>query len=381
MASGQGVGRTTGWRSVGRRVRRLSPRRLVALQTPPARHERALAAVEAVEAAEPWLPTAQEPVAMVAGDRIIARSDLPEWARTMLPSPWRHLWDPQDPGLEPITTTSGAQAIVRAKYDLSDGVKLRVAYEEPHVIVGVLPHAPFGSCGVTRTVRAHAVVGRFAPDLIPPLVTFGEVGPAGRYVVERWVDGRPLMTPSRLADALPQVIDGLTRVHDGYGISEMRLSRWAPRLAKDWASLADSGLVPADLHRQVTALIDRDAALRASWTHGDPVASNVIRAVDESIVLVDWENARHAPVMVDAAKLHVFAADPDATLEQVQRGLGRRTSGRSGYSPAEELALAHARTLAGHPRRVARLVGHAREARETDQAARRVERLAATLAA
>lgn len=107
MASGQGVGRTTGWRSVGRRVRRLSPRRLVALRTPPARYERALAAVEAVEAAEPWLPTAQEPVAMVAGDRIIARSDLPEWARTMLPSPWRHLWDPQDPGLEPITATSG----------------------------------------------------------------------------------------------------------------------------------------------------------------------------------------------------------------------------------------------------------------------------------
>lgn len=120
------------------------------------------------------------------------------------------------------------------------------------------------------------------------------------------------MTPARLADALPQVVDGLTRVHDGYGISEMRLSRWAPRLAKDWAALADSGLVPEDLHRQVVALIDRDAALRASWTHGDPVASNVIRGDDGGIVLVDWENARHEPVMVDATKLHVFAADPDA---------------------------------------------------------------------
>lgn len=340
----------------------------------------ALVAVAEVEALETILPTARERH-LVGGGRILARPDLPARLHSMLPSPWRHHWDPTDPVLEQVDADTGADLVVRAKYDLSPTVKLRAAYDGAGLVLGVLPVGAAGSCGATRTVRAHVLLGRYAPDLAPELVSFGETRASGRYVIERWVDGRPLMTPARLARAVPEIVEGLQGLHAGHGISRIRLSRWAPDLAADWAVLRGGDLVPEPLGRRVAELIQRDGTLRCSWTHGDPVSSNVLET-ESGIVLIDWENAATAPVMVDGAKLHLFAGEPRATLSIVLAGLGAvgpTASGEHAYSPQEELALVHARALTAHPGRAAQLVGHPRAEAHARQGRRRVERLAEAL--
>lgn len=341
----------------------------------------ALAAVRAIEKEQAALPPAL-PSELLAVDRLIAREDLPARVRTMLPSPWRHRWDPQDPAFVRFRESIAADLIVQAKYDLGPTVKLRAAYGEAGLVLGVLPEKASGVRGVSRTIQAHVVVGRYAPHLIPPLVAFGEVEASICYVLEKWVDGRPLMTSGRLAGAVPAVVAALQEVHRGYGSTRMPLSRWAPDLSADWAALGGTGLVPQPLLDQVAALIDRDATLRCSWTHGDPVSSNVVMT-DEGVVLIDWENAGNAPVMIDGAKLHLFADAPQETLATVLESLGHQAGrglGGSVYSPQEELALVHARSLAIHPRRAARLAGHAREEKYAQQSRRQVERLAEALA-
>lgn len=370
-----------------RRARRLEPGRLRAVQRRmprgvALREDAALRAVAAVEALEPVLPELRDPREVVVAERVVARPDLPEQLRTMLPMPWRREWAPDDPRFRRAVTSAGADLVVLAKFDLTDAVKLRAAYAEAGLVVGVLPIAPFGACGVTRTARAHAVVGRVAPDLIPALVSFGEVGPSGRYVIERWVEGRPLMTPQRLAAATPEIVAGLGRVHSGYGVGRLRLSRWAPTLAERWAGLAGTYAIDARVHRAVTALLARDGALTTSWTHGDPVSSNVIETPD-GIVLVDWENSGRVPVMTDGAKLLLYAADPEATLDTVLSGLGdaRVGSVRADYSPTEELALALARLLAAQSRRADVLDGHPRAAAHDRRGRRLVQRLDEVLAA
>lgn len=347
----------------------------------PSRHLASLDAVAAIEAAETSLPsgTARE---LFVVDRVIGPELLVDRVRSMLPVPYRQDWDVHALSGERLERRLAADLVVHAKYDLGRTVKLRAAYADAGLVLGVLPSGPFGGCGVSRTVMAHAVVSRHAPDLAPALVAAGEVAGAGRYVVERWVDGRPLMSPTRLARAAPAVVEGLRRVHRGHGSTWVPLSRWAPDLEAQWANLRGTGLVPDPLVDAVTDLIEDDRTVRFSWTHGDPVSSNVIET-GTGIVLIDWENAASAPVMVDGAKLHLLAGDPDTTLATVLDGLGEPAAirGAGAYTPQEELALVHARTLAGHPRRAARLAGHPRKETFARQGRRQVERLAEALAA
>lgn len=348
---------------------------------PQARQHEALAAVAAVESTESALPDGG-PREMFAVDRVIGPEVLADRVSTMLPAQYRHDWDVHGLSGERVWGRTAADLVVHAKYDLGTTVKLRAAYADAGLVVGVLPGGDFGACGVSRTVMAHAVVSRYAPDLIPALVSAGEVRASGRYVVERWVDGRPLMSPRRLARAVPAIVDGLQRVHRGHGSTRIPLSRWAADLERDWEALRGTDLVPAPLLAKVTDLLEQDRTIRCSWTHGDPVSSNVMET-DAGIVLIDWEGAASAPVMVDGAKLHLMADHPEETLRAVLDGLGGADSsaGASAYSPQEELALVHAAKLAAHPRRAAKLVGHPRAPIFERQGRRRAERLAEALAA
>lgn len=383
MAMLDGLAGADGHRTSGVLARvRGSIRRPARARTDPlARQHEALAAVAAIEDSEATLPDGG-PREMFAVDRVIGPETLVDRVSTMLPAPYRNDWDVHALTAEPIRARTAADLVVHAKYDLGATVKLRAAYADAGLVVGILPGGDFGRCGVSRTVMAHAVVSRYAPDLIPALVSAGEVPDSGRYVVERWVDGRPLMSPCRLARAVPAVVEGLQRVHRGHGSTRIPLSRWAAELERDWEALRATDLVPGALHASVTDLIEQDRTLRCSWTYGDPVSSNVIET-DRGIVLIDWENAASAPAMVDGAKLHLLADGPEETLRAVLAGLGGtdRSPGGSAYSPQEELALVHATKLAAHPRRAAKLVGHPRAEIFERQGRRRVERLAEALAA
>lgn len=109
------------------------------------------------------------------------------------------------------------------------------------------------------------------------------------------------------------------------------------------------------------------------------VASNVLRGADGRVVLIDWEHSRPAPVMVDGAKLHLFSATPDRTLEQVLTGLASGPAAQGASSPAHDLALAHASFISRYPRRRAQLEGHHRLEVYERQVRRQAARLAQVL--
>jgi hypothetical protein len=103
------------------------------------------------------------------------------------------------------------------------------------------------------------------------------------------------------------------------------------------------------------------------------VASNVLVGPD-GLTLLDWEHSQEAPVMHDAAKLHLFCGDPATVLDQVAEVLG--TPRRDGcFSGAEELVLVHAQLVGRYPERRARLRGHPRAEVYERQVRRQVERL------
>lgn len=338
----------------------------------------ALEVLRQIERREPALPTAREPREFLVRDRAVRRPGPPDDLRTMLPAPLRGEWDHTQPDLRRVTARVAADVIVRAKFDLGEQVKLRAAYGTQRRTVAVQPVRPNGTCGITNAVRAHEVVNRYAPGLVPVMRGHGEVGPGLRYLVEDWVDGVPVANSQRMAEKMSFILEGLDRVHEGYGVHTTRASEiWPAGFREQWQSVREAELVPVDVGDWVAGLLAADKLLRVSWSHGDLVASNVL-GTDDGVVLIDWEHSGERPLMHDAAKLHLFAADKDALLGTllVEWG-GSEDSG--GYTPAEELALVHARFLARAPVRMAELAGHKRQGVYARQVKRQVGRLADVL--
>lgn len=334
---------------------------------------RALAVLRAVERRTPELPTSLRRHFLVR-DRVVAAADAGPVTSHLAPHHLRGAWDHAAADVARIRARVAADLVSLAKFDLLRHVKMRAAYPERGLTVAAQPTA---SSGIRNAVWAHDVVSAHAPGLVPRLVSHGQLRRGLRYLVEEWVDGSPLTTSVRLTEAGPLILDGLSRVHQGHGVAEVDVrARWA-QFESRWARLAEEGILPSTVQRQVADLIGSGRTVRQSLVHGDLVASNVLGA-EGRVTLIDWEHASESPIMVDAAKLHLFSAEPEATLELVLDLMGRPgTAGRLGA--VEELALAHAYMLSRVPERRAALEGHARAGVYDTQVRRQVDRLVQVL--
>jgi hypothetical protein len=334
--------------------------------------------VQRVEALDPQLPKSRLPRSFQTIDRVVRRPHLARFLETMMPSTLREDWAAAGDRVQQVRFPVAADVVVLAKFDLAEQVKLRAGYGAERRTLAVAPVRPNGTCPVTSSVRAHEVVSRYAPSLIPTMLSHGELEEGLRYLVEEWVDGEPLETSLYLAAHTPQLLEGLGRVHEGYGMHGRAISElWGRGFWARWQSVRDAELVPDHVGASVAALISDDRRLRMSWSHGDLVASNVLATADGPKV-IDWEHAGERPVMHDAAKLHLFAADKQPLLDLLLAEWGENLA-EDGYTAAEELALVHAHFLCGAPARMADLAGHRRRGVYARQVTRQAGLLADVL--
>lgn len=339
----------------------------------------ALEIVAQVEAMSDVLPEASGPVRFWGRGRVARRPEVHPSVASLIPRPERQGWQEGAAEVRELHSSTAADLVVMAKFDVHERTKLRAAYGAEGLTLAAQPKSPTGVDGVARIVRAHEVVSRHAPHLITDVLGHGHLPSGLPFVVERWLEGKTLGSSSALSEAAPEILAGLSAIHRGHGITRVRLFDHWPMLPRRWERTRATGLVPDDLGHWVDQLVTRDATLRHSWIHGDLVASNVMRT-GEHVTLIDWKHSQEAPVMNDAAKLHLFAADPAALLDTVldvfdDTSVHQPSGSGAGYSPAEELALAHAQLISHYPRRSARLVGHPRAGVYDKQVRRQVQRL------
>lgn len=342
----------------------------------------ALSRVQAVERREGALPGAGAAREFYAAGRAVVARDLGPGGSELVPPSLRGTLGEGADGVRTVSAPVAADVLAVAKFDLRQELKLRAHYVEPQLTLAVAPAAPRGQAhrdAVRNAVAAHDVVSRHAPQLVPALVAHGRLGRRARYLVEEWVEGVPVLTGAGLAGAAAELLEGLARVHAGHGVGSLRLrDRWGDLLALRWEEIRATDLLPAGVGEQMAGLIAADRSLRHSWTHGDVVASNVLRTLEGRLALVDWEHSRVDVLMRDAAKLHLFSSRAEETLDQVLTVFGH-DAGPGAYTAAEELALAHAHLLSSYPARSAALVGHPRERVYQRQVRRQVERLESVL--
>lgn len=335
----------------------------------------ALSRVQVVERRERALPRSHAAREFLAAGRAVVARDLDHSTSELVPPSLRGRLEEGSDDVRLVSAPVAADVLAVAKFDLGQQLKLRAHYVGPRLTLALAPPGRAHRDPVLNSVRAHEVVSRHAPRLVPSLVAHGRVGRQARYLVEEWVDGTPVLTSARLAGAAGQILEDLARVHHGHGVRSMGLrERWGERLVQRWEETCASGVVPAGVGQRIAALMAQDRSLRISWTHGDLVASNVPRTTDGSVVLVDWEHSGVDVLMRDAAKLHLFSGRAEETLDQVLELLAHEPA-PGAYTAAEELALAHAHLLSGYPARSAALQGHPRATVYERQVLRQVERL------
>ncbi|WP_289019064.1 glycosyltransferase family A protein [uncultured Ornithinimicrobium sp.] len=342
-------------------------------------HDRLVGALELVaeiEEADAALPRRTTGRELLVRDRVARVGRLDPRVEPMVPPPLRGAWSEEDPAVRSVTAPVAADVVVLGKLDLADRVKLRAAYPEAGLVLAAQPAGPKGECGITRSVRAHEVVARHAPGLAPRMVSHGRTGSGVRYLVEELVEGRPLGSARALDARAAELLTALAGLHAGHGTRRTTVrQRWGDGMSRRWAATVGTGIVPDGVAGRVAELLGRDAdTLRVSWSHGDLVPSNVFAGPD-GLTLLDWEHSQEAPVMHDAAKLHLFCGDPAALLDVVAEVLGvPRQDGR--LSGAEELVLAHAQLVGRYPERRDRMRGHPRAEVYERQVRRQVDRLA-----
>lgn len=336
---------------------------------------RALELVARIEAIEEVLPSTGAPRDFLRQGRTVVAADVEAGGSELVPPSVRDTLRSGAPGVHRVTAPVGADVLALAKFDLGDELKLRAHYVGAGLTLAVAP-VPRGrgtSDGVRNAVRAHEVVSAGAPGLCPRLLAHGTVGRGLRYLVEEWLDAAPVLTSDGLAGAVPNVVAGLAKVHRAHGLELVPVGRcWGTGLAKRWDALRAVDLLPAATGERMAALIAQDREVRVSWTHGDLVASNVLRTVGGRVVLVDWEHSGVGVIAQDAAKLHLFSARPEETLDIVLDGWGH---GVGPTAAGVEVALAHAFLLSRYPARRAALEGHPRARVYERQVRRQVERL------
>ncbi len=351
------------------RLRAVRARRAAARRDP---HAVALEMVRQVERRERPLPTRLVRRVFTAHGRALTAASAPESIASLIPE---MLSEPA--GRQHVRAAVAADAVVLAKFGVRGGIKLRAAYAGADLTVAVDGSGDLAR--LERILHSHRVVGAVDPTLIPPLVSSGSLPGGACYVVERWVHGRSVTTGSRLTEAAPEVLRRLRAVHLGHGVEQLPLGAWWDEMRQEWwEETVRAELVPPHVVDAVGALVGHDdRTVATSWCHGDLVASNVIDT-DAGHVLIDWERAGVAPVMLDAARLHLFSGDPERTLADIRRQWSWET-GPTEVDLTHQLALAHAYQLSAYPLRRAGLATHARAAVYERQARRQVARLAQVL--
>ncbi|SDU77144.1 phosphotransferase [Jiangella alkaliphila] len=173
------------------------------------------------------------------------------------------------------------------------------------------------------------------------------------YLAETVIYGRH---PSGPAERLNAAADVGTALCDGYRATMTGLRRLSATTHPAFRDRIDAALGPepnrdwtpetlARLRDRVLRLIDQDRRLPVAVTHGDLVATNIIRSPDGRHHLVDWEHGRTGPVAFDLVKLILTSGDPARLLDALSattRGFAGR---RRCYSWEEQLALGIAQFL------------------------------------
>jgi hypothetical protein len=230
--------------------------------------------------------------------------------------------------------------------------------------------------GIGRAIAARRLVDAHAPDLAPRMLDHGtRLRGWVDFLLEEVVDGRHPWGAKQLQQQIPELFERLHRLHTAVGIEGKQFSSVVHRdFRHRWSTVVDQYSMPAPLVRAVATLIDRDAAVSVSLTHGDLVASNIV-VTDTGPTLIDWEHARSQPIATDLAKLELVVHEPANILDTVRQLAGAALEGPGCYSLPEQIALAHVEILSwdAHRRERAKVAGRTEDFELITR--RRVERL------
>jgi len=251
-----------------------------------------------------------------------------------------------------VRTRLRAESLLIGKFDVDEEVRLRAFYPKPGLSIRYQTGGKTN--GVTRTVNAHKKVHRYAPNLMPTVREHGTIlNGRGAFLIEETVKGETA-TRTELETLMVPLTQQLHAVHQGVGIADKKASSILGHRARErWEDFVKLHDLDPQLDQKVKKLLDRDALLEVSLTHGDLVNSNIL--VDEDdFVLVDWEWSMTKPIAFDLSKMIINVPDIDTTLRNVQTGLGEVGTRKSHYSFREQVALALVQALTFYKRQLHR---------------------------
>lgn len=293
------------------------------------------------------------------------------------------LWDPADPATDPTAFADRAvrDALTADRADHGDGGDLELDLVSSVVRLGKLASADrlkvrsylvvdgqlrslkvwSGEVAVATGRREVDVRGRIAGIdgyRTPPILDHGQDGETA-FLLEPVVRGQH---PTSGAERVVMAADLAGALASGYAatsngdkpLSAVTHDQFPTRIDE---VLRDGRLPWPDeagerdaVRRQVGKLIAKDRSLPVAITHGDLVASNVIRDEVGRHHLVDWEHGRRGSPAFDLLKLVLASGDEEAALAAVSphlEPLGGR--GLRRYRTSHQLALGVAQTLSWAP--------------------------------
>lgn len=271
---------------------------------------------------------------------------------------------PQRPLPEYVRSRVRAESVLIGKFDVDAEVRLRAFY--PKNGVSIRYQTGGKSNGITRTVNAHKRVRRYAPGLMPAVHEHGTIlDGRGAFLIEDTVAGETA-TRAELEAMIVPVTKRLHAVHQGVGITDKSASAVLGRqYLERWSEFVELHELDPTLDQKVRSLLQRDALLEVSLTHGDLVNSNIL--IDgNNFVLVDWEWSMHKPIAFDLSKMIINVSDLEQVIEDVQTGLGDIGTQKSHYTFREQVALALVQALTFYKRQFLR----AQKVKRTDALAR-----------
>lgn len=270
-----------------------------------------------------------------------------------------------------------AESVLIGKFDVDREVRLRAFY--PAKAVSIRYQTGGDRNGIARTVDARKKVAPYAPHLMPTIYEHGTImNEQGAYLIEETVRGETA-TRGELESIILPLTQQLSEVHRGVGISHRHLSRIVGGMyRKRWSDFVTSQGISETVDRRVQELIDRNALLEVSLTHGDLVSSNILVDGDR-FVLVDWEFAASKPIAFDMSKMIINITNFEKALQDMQAGLGGTIGTKPDhYSFREQIALSIILTLSWHKTHLAKAeIAHRTDAlaRQTAKRLHMVKRL------
>lgn len=333
------------------------------------RAQAALTLVGRAERASAVLPVRRRDRWFVSTGRAVRHPGMPPSAASLFSSALQGSWAGFP--VRSHRARIAADAVLLAKINPVEGIKLRATYARQRLSLAMQPAA--AAHRIDNAARAHEVVAAVDPTLMPRLRDQGRLPGGAAYLVEDWCEGIPLPGTRSVHLATPELLERLRAVHRSFGIAEVSLEEhWGETFAQRWEQTRATGIVPEAVYAWIAGLLDQPTrTLARSWCHGDLVTSNVLR-VGRGHTLVDWEHAGPAPVMSDAVKLHLYSIKPEQTVQDILR-VWAELPGQ--FTPAEQLALSHARSISAYPTRRAGAAAQGREKIYDRQVTRQVERL------